>query len=102
MKKRKNLKKQKSYGFEIAVVVVGLLALILLFSGCAPQPTKIEVKVPTPCFVENKPTPPPKIDLGESTITGKMLYIKQAVKYAKEVAPIMDKCVREGKIKAKE
>lgn len=84
-------------------LILGLTALILifLFTGCAPQVIKETVNVEVPCQVEKVPKAPRDIDLNNAIVKEKMRYVQDIVQYAKEVAPIMNSCVVEGRIKGK-
>lgn len=100
-KKTKN-KKLNSASFILAVVIISFMVLSLFLVGCAePQPVIQKVNVEVPCEVNQIPQSPRYLDLENATIAQKQVLIKEAVQYAKEVAPIMRECVREKRIKGK-
>ena len=102
MKRKYNKRKNKDFGLNIAIALLGIMILVIFLAGCAePQPIIKEVKVETPCEVESIPTEPREIDLQNSSISAKMDYIKAILIYAKEIRPIMRDCVKRKKIKAK-
>ena len=102
MKRKYNKRKNKDFGLNIAIALLGIMILAIFLAGCAePQPIIKEVKVETPCEVESIPTEPREIDLQNSSISAKMDYIKAILIYAKEIRPIMRDCVKRKKIKAK-
>lgn len=102
MKRINKRKKNNDNTFGIAVAILGLMIVILFFAGCAePQPIIQKVNVEVPCQVDEIPVAPKDIDLKNSSIGVKAIYIQDVVKYAKEIQPIINNCVVEKKIKEK-
>lgn len=100
---KKKIKRNKYYvskkhnvnTWKIVFIFIGLLIAIVSLTACTPQPIIREVKVPTPCEIKELPKSPKDIDVENSSIGIIMEYIKNIVKYAKEIQPIIDKCVVE-------
>lgn len=102
--KRKHINKRKKnhyndFSFTMAPVFLVLILLTLaFFSGCSGNNQIVKINVPTPCEVQYIPKEPKEIDIESSSIGGVMEYLKGVVKYAKEVKPIINKCVKETSI----
>lgn len=102
---KKKIKKSKYYTkkkeemsvWKTILIFLGLMVAIISLTACTPQPIIREIKVPTPCQVTNKPVPPKDIDIDNSSIGVIMEYIKNIVKYAKEIQPVIKECVVEKK-----
>ena len=83
---------------DIIVVALGLIILACIFlHGCSSAQI-VKINVPTPCEVKEVPKEPKAIDLQNSSISVVMAYIKDIIQYAKEVKPILNKCVKENNI----
>lgn len=94
-----NTKKKKgNFNTHLALALIATMIILLFVTGCAQTPQIQKINIEVPCQVSKIPLPPSEINLEEATINTKMLYIKMVVKYAKEVAPIMRKCVVEKRI----
>ena len=91
-------KKQKDSAFNLVILLLGIMIVLAFLTGCAQQPIIKEVKVPVPCEVSNIPKEPAKLNLEEATIGQIMTYIKQVVKYTKELKPLINNCITEKKI----
>ena len=102
--KRKPLNKRKKnhyndFSFTMALAFLVLILLTLaFFTGCSGNSQIVKINVPTPCEVQYIPKEPKEIDIENSSIGGVMEYLKGIVKYAKEIRPIINKCVKESSI----
>lgn len=98
MKRNKVKYKADKGNSDIIVIALGLIIIAcLFFHGCSSAQI-VKINVPTPCEVKTMPKEPKAIDIENSSIGVVMSYIKDIIQYAKEIKPILNKCVRENSI----
>lgn len=93
--KKENKEKSWLSSFSFAIMGLAMFIFVLLFFNACAEPQIVKVNVPTPCEVSYIPKEPKAIDIENASVGFVMEYVRDIVQYAKELKPIINRCVKE-------